>query len=372
MVSSDLEGTMYLEPGQKISTTIISISKESVFLDLNAKSEGILPLSDIQNDDGTLTAQEGDSIDVYFIGTKDGEMVFTTKISGDNADLALLENAYKHGTPVEGHVEKEIKGGFEVTVGSARAFCPYSQMGYREKKEPKESVGKSLPFRIREFKDEGRNLLVSNRVIREEEHQLELKKLEGELVPGAKVMAKVVSLQNFGAFVEINGFKALLPISEVCRERVADIADVLKVGDEFEVLILKADWEHERISVSRKALLADPWDSAAEKYPEGTKITGKIVRISNFGIFIELESGLDGLVHISELENIRPGTNIQKLYKIGDKMSVTVKEVNQAARRISLKPSSSKEQDQEAAKYMQGQTDTETYNPFALLLKKKK
>ena len=367
-----MEGIMYLEPGQKINTTIITISKDSVFLDLNAKSEGILPLADIQNEDGTLTAREGDSIDVYFIGTKDGEMMFTTRISGDNADLALLENAYKHGTPVEGHVEKEIKGGFEVTVGSARAFCPYSQMGFKEKKEPKEYVGKSLPFRIIEFREEGRNLLVSNRVIREEEHQLELKKLEGKLVPGAKAMAKVVSLQNFGAFVEVSGFKALLPISEVSRDRVADIADVLAVGDEFEVLVLKADWEHERISVSRKALLADPWENAAEKYPEGTKITGKIVRISNFGIFIELESGLDGLVHVSELENIRPGTNIQKLYKIGDKMSVTIKEVNQASRRISLKPSSSKEQDQEAAKYMQSQTDTETYNPFALLLKKKK
>ena len=363
---------MYLEPGQKISTTIISISKDSVFLDLNAKSEGILPLTDIQDEDGTLTAHEGDSIDVYFIGTKDGEMMFTTRIKSDNADLALLENAYRHGTPVEGHVEKEIKGGFEVTVGSARAFCPFSQMGFREKKEPKEYVGRNLPFRITEFKEEGRNLLVSNRVILEEEHQMELKKLANELVPGAKVMAKVVSLQSFGAFVEVNGFKALLPISEISRERVADIADVLSVGDEFEVLVLKADWERERLSVSRKALLADPWDSAAEKYPEGTKINGKIARISNFGIFIELESGLDGLVHISELENIKPGTNIQKLYKIGDKMSVIVKEVNQDARRISLKPSSSKEQDQEVAKYMKGQADAETYNPFALLLKKKK
>ena len=363
---------MYLEPGQKISTTIISISKESVFLDLNAKREGILPLADIQNEDGTLQAQEGDSIDVYFIGTKDGEMLFTTRISGDKADNALLENASRHGTPVEGHVEKEIKGGFEVTIGSARAFCPYSQMGFREKKEPKEYVGKNLPFRITEFKEEGRNILVSNRAILEEEHQMELRKLEGQLVPGAKVMAKVVSLQSFGAFVEINGFKALLPISEISRERIADIADALKVGDEFEVLVLKADWEHERISVSRKALLADPWDNAAEKYPEGTKITGRIVRISNFGIFIELESGIDGLVHISELDNIRPGTNIQKLYKIGDKMSVTVKDVNQASRRIALKPSSSKEQDLEAAKYMQGQADTETYNPFALLIKKKK
>lgn len=363
---------MYLEPGQKITTTIISISKESVFLDLNAKSEGILPISDIQDEEGNLTAQEGASIDVYFIGTKDGEMIFTTRIKSSNADLALLENAYKHGTPVEGHVEKEIKGGFEVSVGSARAFCPYSQMGYREKKEPKEYVGKNLPFRITEFKEEGRNLLVSNRVILEEEHQMELKKLANELVPGAKVMAKVVSLQNFGAFVEVNGFKALLPISEVSRERISDISDVLAVGDEFEVLVLKADWDRERLSVSRKALLADPWDTAAKKYPEGTKITGKIVRISNFGIFIELESGIDGLVHISELDNIRPGTNIQKMYKIGEKMSVIVKDVNQAAKRISLKPSSSKEQDQEAAKYMSTQDDTETYNPFALLLKKKK
>ncbi len=362
---------MYLEPGQKISTTIITISKDSVFLDLNAKSEGILPLSDIQNDDGTLKAQEGDSIDVYFIGTKDGAMMFTTRISGDNADLALLENAYKHGTPVDGHVEKEIKGGFEITVGSARAFCPFSQMGFREKKEPKEYVGKTLPFRIIEFKEEGRNLLVSNRVIKEEEHQMELKRLAGQLVPGARVMAKVMSLQSFGAFVEVNGFKALLPISEVSRQRIADIADELKVGDEFEVVVLKADWEREKISVSRKALLADPWDNAAEKYPEGTKITGKIARISNFGIFIELENGIDGLVHISELDNIKPGTNIQKMYKIGDKMSVVVKEVKQAARRISLKPSSSKEQDQEAAKYMQSQGGTETYNPFAMLLKKK-
>ena len=372
MVSSDLEGTMYLEPGQEIETTVISISKDCAFLDLNAKSEGILPISDIQNEDGTLTVNEGDTIKVYFIGTKDGKMVFTTRIKSGNADLTLLENAYNHGTPVEGHVEKEIKGGFEVTIGSARAFCPFSQMGYKEKKEPKEYVGKNLSFRITEFKEEGRNILVSNRVILEEKHQMELRKLEGELVPGAKVMAKVVSLQNFGAFVEINGFKALLPISEVSRERVADIADVLAVGDEFEVLVLKADWARERLSVSRKALLADPWDSAAEKYPEGTKITGKIVRISNFGIFIELESGIDGLVHISELDNIKPGTNIQKMYKIGDKMSVIVKDVNQTARRISLKPSSSKEQDQEAAKYMQGQSDSETYNPFALLLKKKK
>ena len=363
---------MYLEPGQEIETTVISIAKDCAFLDLNAKSEGILPISDIQNEDGTLTVNEGDCIKVYFVGTKDGEMIFATKIKGGDADLTLLENAYKHGTPVEGHVEKEIKGGFQVAIGSARAFCPFSQMGYKERKEPKEYVGKNLTFRITEFKEDGRNLLVSNRIILEEKHEMELKKLKQELVPGAKVMAKVVSLQSFGAFVEINGFKALLPISEVSRERISDIADVLATGDEFEVLVIKADWEHERISVSRKALLTDPWDDAEEKYPEGTKITGRIVRISNFGIFIELESGIDGLVHVSELDNIKPGTNIQKLYKIGEKMSVTVKEVNQEAKRISLKPSSSKEQDMEAAKYMQGQSDTDTYNPFALLLKKKK
>lgn len=363
---------MYLEPGQEIETTVISISKECAFLDLNAKSEGILPIADIQNEDGTLSVKEGDTLKVYFLGTKDGEMVFTTRIKSGNADLTLLENAYRHGTPVEGHVEKEIKGGFEVSVGAARAFCPFSQMGYKEKKESAEYIGKNLPFRITEFNEEGRNILVSNRAILEEEHQMELRKLEQELVPGAKVMAKVVSLQSFGAFVEVNGFKALLPISEVSRERVTDISDALSTGDEFEVVVLKADWDRERISVSRKALLADPWDTAAEKYPEGTKITGRIARISNFGLFVELESGLDGLVHISELENIKPGTNIQKMFKVGDKFSVIVKEVNQAARRISLKPSSSKEQDQEAAKYMQGQADTDTYNPFALLLKKKK
>lgn len=238
---------MYLEPGQEINTTIISISKDCAFLDLNAKSEGILPLSDIQNEDGSLKASEGDSIKAYFIGVKDGEMLFTTRISGENADMALLEHAYQHGTPVEGHVDKEIKGGFEISIGSARGFCPFSQMGFREKKTPSEYVGRTLTFRIQEFKEEGKNLLVSNRAILEEEHMLKLKRLEQDLKAGTHIDATVESIQQYGAFVDIGGFRALLPASEISHERINDVGKILKVGQKLEVVIIRTDWEHERV-----------------------------------------------------------------------------------------------------------------------------
>lgn len=363
----------FLEPGQEIETEIVAINGDSVFLDLNTKSEGVLDSSELIDKNGNLKANVGDKIKVFFLGSNHGEMKFTTKIAGESADKSMLENAYKNHIPVEGHVEKEIKGGYEIKIGDSRAFCPYSQMGYKQKEEASFFVGKHLTFKIQEFKENGRNILVSNRAICEDEHNEQMSKLQEKIKEGMKVKATVVSLHDYGAFVNIDGLQALLPISEISLSRVTDIEQALKVGQEIEVSVLKTDWKAERISVSLKKLIADPWEDIVKKYPLETKHTGTVARVADFGVFVTLEPGIDGLVHISELESASRTTNLRKLYKTGDEMSVVIKAINRDQHRLSLKPATSTEQDDTTEKYLETQDDSgvDTYNPFAALLKKK-
>ena len=360
-----------LVPGQEITTVIAAISGDTVFLDLSAKSEGVLDANELKDKDGNLTVKEGDSIKAFFTGLKNGEMTFTTRISGEKADNSMLENAFKNHIPVEGSVEKEIKGGFEVKIGNARAFCPYSQMGFRQKAEPADFLGKHLTFMIMEYKDGGKNLLVSNRKIMELEHETQIDSLSQKLEVGMTVTGTVKSLQEYGAFVDLNGIQALLPVSEISHERISDISSVLKVGQEIKVQIIKADWKAEKISVSTKALEADPWDSVKAEFPVGTKIDGTISRVADFGLFVNIAKGIDGLVHISQLD-VERSTNIKKVYKPGTKFSVTVQAVDAENKRISLIPATTTEQDNTAEKYLNSQVadEGETYNPFAALLKK--
>lgn len=361
-----------LLPGQEIHAQIVAISGDTVFLDLNSKSEGVLDSAELKDADGNLTVKEGDTIKAFFLSDVHGEIRFTTKIAGDKADKSILENAWKNHIPVEGHVEKEIKGGYEVKIGSNRAFCPYSQMGFRQKEVPDTFVGKQLTFHIQEYKEDGRNILVSNRSILQDAYEQHLEEIKQTLKEGMVVTGKVTSLQSFGAFVEINGFKALLPISEIAMTRVADIHDVLKEGQTITVKILKADWQNEKMSVSLKSLLADPWSTVEEKYKIEQKLTGTISRIVEFGVFVSLEAGLDGLVHISELEDAGANTNLRKLYKVGTSMAVQILGIDVEQKRISLRPASSAEQDENSRSYMNHQDDDgDTYNPFAALLKKK-
>jgi len=358
--------------GDSFETTVVAVTDSTVFVDLSAKSEGVIDAAEFKDADGNITVKEGDKIKVFFTGEVHGEMRFTVKIGGNAADDTMLENAYKGGIPVEGHVESEIKGGFEVKLGGKRAFCPYSQMGFKDKKEPAFYVGKTLSFIITEYKNDGRDILVSNRKIGESEYANKLGSLANQITEGAVVTATVESIEKFGAFVNIQGFRALLPISELSFDRVSDAGEVVEVGQELNVKVIKADWKNERVSVSLKALLADPWKEVAAKFPAGTKVDGKISKIMDFGLFVNLDKGIDGLVHISELEGVGANTNLRKVYKPGQPMSVVVEKVDAAAKRISLKPASSVEQDQTAAKYMSSQNDDdgETYNPFAALLKK--
>jgi small subunit ribosomal protein S1 len=186
------------------------------------------------------------------------------------------------------------------------------------------------------------------------------------------ITGSIASIQSFGAFVDLGGIQALLPVSEISRSRVEDIHALLSVGQEIQASILQIDWRNERISLSMKSLLADPWETAVEKYPKGSKHTGKVVRLADFGAFVSLESGIDGLMHSSEISKAGSyGANREANVKLGQSVSVEVLGVDQTNRRISLKPATSAEEDESAAKYMDASDDSTTYNPFAALLKKK-
>lgn len=358
-----------LKPGQLVETEIISISGEWIFLKLNGKSEGLLDKTEMIDKDGNLTVKEGDRIKVFFLSSQNGEMNFTTRISGDKAGKAVLENAFQNGIPVEGIVSKEIKGGFEIKIGDSQAFCPYSQMGQKRIEDTTVYIGKHLTFKILEHSENGRNLLVSNRAILEEEHKEQVEILKKTLQENTVIKGKIKSVQDFGAFVDINGVQALLPISEISRSRVDDIQGLLSAGQEIEASVIKLDWKNERITLSMKALLADPWDEAQTKYPVGSRHTGEVVRITNFGAFISLEPGLDGLIHISDMRTDTRDSNATDILKKGQSITVQINSIDTRKKRISLKTVSSIQEDEDTKKYLEPESDT--YNPFAALLKDK-
>ncbi len=375
MYEQSFSGFSSFKPGQAIETEVVSISKDSVFLQLNGKSEGIIDRADLTDETGTLAVKVGDRLRAFFLKAEGGEMRFTTKISGKEAGARMLVQAFREKMPVEGLVEKEIKGGYDIKIGDFRAFCPYSMMGEKRSEDSAGYVGKRLPFKIQEFGDNGRSILVSNRAIHEEAHLKRLEALKKELREGMVVTGRVASIQSYGAFVDLGGLQALLPVSEISRSRVEDIHAVLEPGQEIEAVILKLDWQGERISLSMKSLIADPWDRAAERYPVGSKHAGKVVRLADFGAFVSLEPGIDGLVHDSEIskasgEGPRGGLSL----KLGQDLSVEILGVDLDRKRISLKPASTAEQDATTAKYLgdSGDSgDSDTYNPFAALLKRK-
>jgi small subunit ribosomal protein S1 len=364
---SDFES---MEPGQSIETEIVSIAGDCIFLQLSGKSEGQLDTAELTDKDGNITVKEGDRIKVYFLSSQNGEMRFTTRISGDKAGKAVLENAFRNGIPVEGVVEKEIKGGYEIKIGDTRAFCPFSQMGLRRSEEPESYVRKHLTFKISEYGEDGRNILVSNRAILEEEQKNKIEDLKKTMKENMVVKGTITKIQDFGAFVDIGGVQALLPVSEISRSRVEDISKVLSEGQEIEASIIKLDWPKERITLSMKALQSDPWDHAQSKYKRGSKHMGKVARVTNFGAFVSLEPGLDGLIHISELEGDSRDRNAGDTIKTGASLTVLINSIDVEKRRISLKPVSSIQQDEDNKKYLE--PESEVHNPFAALLKDKK
>jgi small subunit ribosomal protein S1 len=330
------KGQGRIAPGEKVTAQVLKITGDWIFLNTGRKGEGILDKKEMIDAEGNLTVKEGDTISAWFLSSSNNEMRFTTKLGGA-ATHSGLEEAWRSGIPVEGSVEKEVKGGFEVKVaGSVRAFCPYSQMGQRRTENPEALVGKHLSFRITEYGERGKNIVLSHRSILEEEQRRQREELRETLQEGMRVKGKVTSIRDFGAFVSIGCVEGLLPISEVAWGRVADIREYLSEGQELEVVVKQIDWENNKFSFSARETLVDPWETVSKSYPEGTFHTGKVARLTAFGAFVTLAAGIDGLIHISRLGEGKRISHPREVLKEGDTVEVKVENVDRENRRLSL------------------------------------
>jgi small subunit ribosomal protein S1 len=328
-----------LKPGQKIEATVLQIGKGWIFLNVGQKGEGVLDARELQDEEGNLTVAVGDKVNAYFLSRAGGELRFTTRLGAGAAGAAQIEEAWRSGIPVDGRLEKETKGGFEVRLpGGLRAFCPFSQLGLRREDYPEAIAGQTRSFKVIQFGEEGRNVVVSHRAILEEERALQREALKETIKEGMVVKATVTSVRDFGAFVDIGGIEGLLPISEVGYGRVENLGEVLHVGQELELAVKKLDWEANRFSFSLRDTLADPWKKVGSVYAEGGTYPGTVARVAAFGAFITLEEGIDGLVHISRLGAGRRLKHANEVLQAGQSLIVKVEKIDQEQRRISLVP----------------------------------
>lgn len=323
--------------GEKAEAQVVKISPEWVFIDLGAKSEGYIDKKEFIDEAGNLTIKEGDTISAYFLSSRRSERLFTTKLLARKSVDEFLSNAYQNAIPLEATVEKEIKGGFSIRISaSATGFCPYSQMDRRRIENAADYVGKKFDFIIIEYAENGRRIVLSRRPILEKIDQERIAGLKVSLKKGMIVHGIVTSVRDFGAFVDIGGIQALLPVSEMAWGRVEDTTSLYKPGDTLEAVIIGLDWENDRITLSFKDTLPDPWDEAIRKYPEGSVHKGKVARLTDFGAFITLEGGVDGLVHISKLGRGKKIKHAQDVLAKDREIDVRVEKIDRENRRISL------------------------------------
>jgi small subunit ribosomal protein S1 len=365
LLNSTYKEPSRLEPGQKIEAGIVKITAEWALLEVGGKGEGYLDKKELAGPDGNLTAKEGDKIRVYFLRSEGGEMHFTSKIGSGPAARAQLEEARRDGITVEATVTKELNGGFEVVLsGGARAFCPYSQMGIRREENKGNYLGLTMPFEVLECGE--RNIVLSRRGILEKERQAAGKALKKTLAEGARIKGTVTSIQKFGAFVDIGGVDGLLPVSEISWSRTEKVGDALTVGQAVEVVVKKLDWVNNRISLSLRDILPDPWDLAAEKWAPGTYHTGTVSRLAPFGAFVTLGEGVDGLIHISRLGGDRKLQTPDEAVKAGQTIEVRVESVDRANKKIALIPAEAGREQEESAAVLDSYRKPEKAEPQSL------
>jgi small subunit ribosomal protein S1 len=336
--------------GDKVKGKILSIGPEAVFIDLGGKAEGSIEIAQVTDAEGNVTVAVGDELDatVTAIDPDSGSFVLRRKAAGRGPGdrRTEVEQAFRHAIPVEGVVTAVVKGGVEVQIYGMRAFCPVSQLDLRYVENPERFLEQRLTFRIARYEDQGKgrrpNIVLSRRSLLEEEQKSKAAETRARLAPGAVLRGKVTSLTDYGAFVDLGGLEGMLHVSEIGHARVGNPKDVLEVGQEIDVQVLKIEPSRdpkkggERISLSRKSLESDPWKEAASRFPEGARITGRVMRLETFGAFIEIAPGLEGLVHISELGGGRRIRHPREALQLGQDVEVTVLGVDIGKRRISL------------------------------------
>ncbi len=286
------------ERGQTLEGTIVAIGPQVALVDVGGKGEATVAVDELKDAEGVLEVAVGDRIEAMVVSTERG-LTLSRKLAGAAASERQLEDAFRAGLPVQGKVEKAIKGGYEVRIGRLRAFCPFSQIDI-QRTDASAHEGQVYEFRIIEYKEDGRNLVVSRRALLEEEQQAQAAEIRQSIVEGAVMTGRVTSVRDFGAFVDLGaGVQGLLHVSEMGWSRVADTSQVVAPGEEITVKVLRVDDDRQKISLGLKQLTADPWTRVEQTYGVGDVVTGRVTRLAEFGAFVELEPGVEALAHVS-------------------------------------------------------------------------
>jgi len=327
-----------LRPGAIVTGKIVDIRDDVVVVNAGLKSEGIVPIHQFRKPDGELEVEVGDEVEVALDTVEDG--FGETRLSREKAKRARvwtkLEQAYENEDNVIGQISGKVKGGFTVNIDGIRAFLPGSLVDVRPVRDPAYLEGKDLEFKIIKLDRRRNNLVVSRRAVVEHEYAAEREDLIERLTEGAVVKGVVKNLTDYGAFLDLGGIDGLLHITDMAWKRVRHPSEIVEVGDELEVRVLRFDRERMRVSLGLKQLGDDPWENIDRRYPPTTRLFGKVTNITDYGCFVEIEDGVEGLVHVSEMDWTNKNVNPAKMVHVGQEVEVMVLDVDEERRRISL------------------------------------
>jgi len=333
---SQIENKM--RPGSIISAKVLDIKTDSVVVNAGLKSEGVIPIEQFLNEEGQLEITVGDDVDVSLESIEDGYGV--TRLSREKAKRKIaweeLEKAHEDNKTVIGIITERVKGGFTVEVGKVRAFLPGSLVDVRPIRDISFLEGKPIEFKVIKVDQRRNNIVVSRRAVVETENTIDIDALLESLKEGAIVKGIVKNLTDYGAFIDLGGIDGLLHITDMAWKRVKNPSEIVNIGDEIDVKVLKFDSEKKRVSLGLKQMEDDPWLNVTNRYPEGARLNGKITSLADYGCFVELEEGVEGLVHVSEMDWTNKNVHPSKLVHLGQEVDVMILDIDQERRRISL------------------------------------
>ncbi|MFT5542360.1 MAG: small subunit ribosomal protein S1 [Glaciecola sp.] len=334
------ESLLQLEtrPGAIVKGTVVSIDKDIVLVDAGLKSESAIPIEQFKAADGSLEIEVGDVVDVALDAVEDGfgETILSREKAKRHEAWVELERAYEEKETIKGIINGKVKGGFTVEVNTVRAFLPGSLVDVRPVRETVHLEGKELEFKVIKLDAKRNNVVVSRRAVIEAESSAERDQLLSNLEEGDEVKGIVKNLTDYGAFVDLGGVDGLLHITDMAWKRVKHPSEIVNVGDEINVKVLKFDKEKSRVSLGMKQMGNDPWQEIANRYPEGAKLSGAVTNLTDYGCFVEIEDGVEGLVHVSEMDWTNKNIHPSKVVNLGDVVEVMVLEIDEERRRISL------------------------------------
>jgi small subunit ribosomal protein S1 len=332
--------TERVQIGERIRGKIISVGKDTIYVDTGTKIDGVVEKHELADENGTVPYKEGDELELY-VASYDGNEIRLSKTVSGAGTLNMLRDAFENSIPMEGKVKGQIKGGYQVEIAERRAFCPISQVDLKPADSSDQHVGKSYLFLITQFEEGGRNIVVSRRELLKREQQKAINKFMEGLVVGAELDGKVTRAMSYGVFVEIvPGVEGLVHVSEMSWSRVEKPEEVLHAGDPVRVKVLAIEKGQKRnalkISLSVKQITGDPWEQMEGRFKIGEKMKCKVVRCAAFGAFVEIAAGIEGLVHVSEMSYTKRVFKPEEVVQVGDSVAVVVKEIDIPRRRISL------------------------------------